>query len=44
MRQLSGLLNSQAETLTPMLLDLTDATGSSADLVKVKVTTLRGAA
>jgi phenylacetyl-CoA:acceptor oxidoreductase len=30
--------------LMPMLLDLTDATGSSADLVKVKVTPLRGAA
>lgn len=29
--------------LTPMLLDLTDATGSSADLVRVKVTPLRGA-
>ncbi|MDT3686273.1 MAG: molybdopterin-dependent oxidoreductase [Pseudorhodoplanes sp.] len=29
--------------LMPMLLDLTDATGSSADLVKVKVTPLRGA-
>ncbi|HXF88233.1 MAG TPA: molybdopterin-dependent oxidoreductase [Xanthobacteraceae bacterium] len=29
--------------LTPMLLDLTDATGSSADLVKVKVTRLGGA-
>jgi phenylacetyl-CoA:acceptor oxidoreductase len=28
--------------LMPMLLDLTDATGSSADLVKVKVTRLRG--
>jgi phenylacetyl-CoA:acceptor oxidoreductase len=28
--------------LMPMLLDLTDATGSSADLVKVKVTPLRG--
>ena len=30
--------------LMPMMLDLTDATGSSADLVKVKVTALRGAA
>jgi phenylacetyl-CoA:acceptor oxidoreductase len=30
--------------LMPMLLELTDATGSSADLVKVKVTPLRGAA
>ena len=29
--------------LVPMLLDLTDATGSSADLVKVKVTPLGGA-
>ena len=29
--------------LVPMLLDLTDATGSGADLVKVKVTRLRGA-
>ena len=29
--------------LVPMLLDLTDATGSSADLVKVKVTRLGGA-
>jgi len=29
--------------LVPMLLDLTDATGSSADLVKVKVTRLEGA-
>jgi phenylacetyl-CoA:acceptor oxidoreductase len=29
--------------LVPMLLELTDATGSSADLVKVKVTRLRGA-
>jgi len=29
--------------LMPMLLDLTDATGSSADLVKVKVTRLQGA-
>ena len=29
--------------LVPMLLDLTDATGSSADLVKVKVTRLAGA-
>jgi phenylacetyl-CoA:acceptor oxidoreductase len=29
--------------LVPMLLDLTDATGSAADLVKVKVTRLRGA-
>jgi phenylacetyl-CoA:acceptor oxidoreductase len=28
--------------LVPMLLDLTDATGSSADLVKVKVTRLGG--
>jgi phenylacetyl-CoA:acceptor oxidoreductase len=28
--------------LVPMLLDLTDATGSSADLVKVKVTRLAG--
>jgi hypothetical protein len=27
----------------PMLLDLTDATGSSADLVKVKVTRLEAA-
>jgi hypothetical protein len=27
----------------PMLLDLTDATGSSADLVRVKVTRLRDA-
>jgi phenylacetyl-CoA:acceptor oxidoreductase len=30
--------------LMPMLLELTDATGSSADLVKVKVTALRSAA
>ena len=30
--------------LMPMLLELTDATGSSADLVKVKVTPLRSAA
>ena len=30
--------------LVPMLLDLTDASGSAADLVKVKVTRLRGAA
>jgi len=30
--------------LMPMLLDLTDATGSSADLVKVKVTRLEGTA
>jgi phenylacetyl-CoA:acceptor oxidoreductase len=30
--------------LVPMLLDLTDATGSAADLVKVKVTKLAGAA
>ena len=30
--------------LVPMLLDLTDATGSSADLVKVKITRLSGAA
>ena len=30
--------------LVPMLLDLTDATGSAADLVKVKVTKLGGAA
>jgi phenylacetyl-CoA:acceptor oxidoreductase len=29
--------------LVPMLLDLTDATGSSADLVRVKVTRLKGA-
>ncbi|MGE5366359.1 MAG: molybdopterin dinucleotide binding domain-containing protein, partial [Betaproteobacteria bacterium] len=29
--------------LVPMLLDLTDATGSSADLVKVKITSLGGA-
>jgi len=29
--------------LMPMLLDLTDATGSSADLVRVKVTRLRDA-
>ena len=29
--------------LMPMLLELTDATGSSADLVKVKVTRLGGA-
>jgi len=29
--------------LVPMLLDLTDATGSSADLVKVKITRLAGA-
>jgi phenylacetyl-CoA:acceptor oxidoreductase len=29
--------------LMPMLLELTDATGSSADLVRVKVTSLRGA-
>jgi phenylacetyl-CoA:acceptor oxidoreductase len=29
--------------LMPMLLELTDATGSSADLVKVKVTPLGGA-
>jgi phenylacetyl-CoA:acceptor oxidoreductase len=29
--------------LVPMLLELTDATGSSADLVKVKVKRLRGA-
>jgi phenylacetyl-CoA:acceptor oxidoreductase len=29
--------------LMPMMLELTDATGSSADLVKVKVTPLRGA-
>jgi phenylacetyl-CoA:acceptor oxidoreductase len=29
--------------LVPMLLELTDATGSSADLVKVKVTRLGGA-
>jgi phenylacetyl-CoA:acceptor oxidoreductase len=29
--------------LMPMLLDLTDATGSSADLVRVKVTPLRDA-
>ncbi len=29
--------------LMPMLLDLTDATGSSADLVKVKVTRLEAA-
>ena len=29
--------------LVPMLLDLTDATGSSADLVKVKITRLEGA-
>jgi phenylacetyl-CoA:acceptor oxidoreductase len=30
--------------LTPMLLDLTDATGSSADLVRVKITRLQEAA
>ena len=30
--------------LVPMLLDLTDATGSSADLVKVKITRLEAAA
>jgi len=30
--------------LVPMLLDLTDATGSSADLVKVKITRLETAA
>ena len=30
--------------LMPMLLDLTDATGSSADLVKVKITRLQEAA
>ena len=30
--------------LVPMLLDLTDATGSAADLVRVKVTKLRSAA
>ena len=30
-------------SLVPMLLDLTDATGSSADLVKVKITRLAGA-
>jgi phenylacetyl-CoA:acceptor oxidoreductase len=29
--------------LVPMLLELTDATGSSADLVKAKVTRLGGA-
>ena len=29
--------------LVPMLLELTDATGSGADLVKVKVTRLEGA-
>ena len=29
--------------LVPMLLDLTDATGSSADLVKVKITRLEKA-
>jgi hypothetical protein len=29
--------------LTPMLLELTDATGSSADLVKVKVARLEAA-
>ena len=29
--------------LTPMLLELTDATGSSADLVKVKVTRVEAA-
>jgi hypothetical protein len=30
--------------LVPMLLDLTDATGSSADLVKVKIRRLEAAA
>jgi hypothetical protein len=29
--------------LMPMMLEVTDATGSSADLVKVQVTPLRGA-